>query len=121
VEDVAGPGLGVEPLGVSLFAHSQIGGAVNLKKVARRDQGAGAGAIGAERRDEGGEGDHTGIEEQLGHFTDPADVLDAVVVGEAKVVAEPMADVVAVEQVGGQAPAEQLPVHRIGECALAGT
>ena len=56
--------------------------------------------LGAERRNERDEHDQPGVDHQLRHFGDAADVLDAVGLGEAEVLVEPVADVVAVEQVG---------------------
>ena len=46
-----------------------------------------------------------GIDHQLRHLGDAADVLDAVLVGEAEVLVQAVAHVVAVEQVG-------VPAHR---------
>ena len=45
-----------------------------------------------------------GVGEELGHLADAADVLGAVLGGEAEVLVEAVADVVAVEHVG-QVPA----------------
>ena len=64
------------------------------------DQLAHHAALGAERRDEGAEHDQAGIDEQLRHLADAADVLDAVGIGEAEVAVEAVADIVAVEQHG---------------------
>jgi len=120
VLDLAGAGLGIEALGVALFAHRQISGAMDLDEIASLDQGAGPAAVGAERGDEGGEHYHAGIEEQLGHLADAADVLLPVGVGEAQVGAEAVAHVVAIEHVAGQPLLEQGRIHRIGKGALAG-
>ena len=49
--------------------------------------------------------DQPGIDHQLGDLGDAADVLDAVGVGEAEVLVQAVADVVAVEQVGVRGPA----------------
>ena len=51
------------------------------------------------------EHDQAGIDHQLGHLADAADVLDPVGVGEAEIAVEAVADVVAVEQhrCGGRA------------------
>ena len=52
--------------------------------------------------------DEPGVDHQLGHLGDAADVLDAVGLGEAEVLVQPMADVVAVEEVGVAAQRVQL-------------
>ena len=54
----------------------------------------------AERRDERDEDDQPGIGHQPRHFGDAADVLDARRFGEAEILVEPVADVVAVEDIG---------------------
>ena len=56
--------------------------------------------LGAERRDERHQHDQAGVDHQLRHLGDAADVLDPVGVGEAEVLVEAVAHVVAVEQVG---------------------
>ena len=56
-----------------------------------------------------------GIDEQLRRFRHAADVLDAVGIGEAEIVVEAVADIVAVEQVGVAALAEQPLLDEIGD------
>ena len=55
----------------------------------------------------------------LRHLGDAADVLDAVGVGEAEVAVEPVAHVVAVEQVGVAAERVQLLLDQVGDGRLA--
>src|SRR5438045_3974289 len=50
----------------------------------------------------------------------PSDVLDAVGIGEAQVLAEPMADIVAIEQIGDMALRLELLLDEIGDRRLAG-
>ena len=76
-------------------------------------------ALGAERRDERHEHDQPGVDHQLRDFGDAADVLDAVGVGEAEVLVQPVADVVAVEQVGVTAERVQPLLDQVGDRRLA--
>ena len=57
-------------------------------------------ALGAERRDERHEHDQAGIGHQLGDFGHAADVLHPVLVGEAEIAVQAMADIVAVQHIG---------------------
>ena len=93
---------------------------MDLEEIAALHQGAGPAAVGAERGHEGGEHHHAGIEEELGHLADAADVLLPVGIGKAQVGAEAVAHVVAIEHIAGQPLLKQGRVHRIGEGALAG-
>ncbi len=61
-----------------------------------------------------------GVDHQLGDLGDPADVLHPVGVGEAEILVEAVADVVAVQQVGVPAGAVQLLVDQVGDGRLAG-
>ena len=54
--------------------------------------------LGAERRDEGAQHDETGLGHQLGDLADAADVLHPVGLGEAEILVEAVAHIVAVEQ-----------------------
>lgn len=71
-------------------------------------QVAGDLAVGLERGNEGSQGDGGRVGKQLGDLADSADVLDAVLVGEAEVLVEAEADVVAVKAVGGQTEVQQV-------------
>ena len=61
-----------------------------------------------------------GVDEQFRRLADPADVLDPVGVGEAEVAVEPVADIVAVEQVGVPALEMQPLLDQVGDRRLAG-
>ena len=76
-------------------------------------------ALGPERRDEGGQHDQPGVGHQPRDFADPADVLDAVGLGEAEVAVEPVADIVAVEQEGVPPARDELLLDQIGDGRLA--
>ena len=118
--DLPRPCLGVEAFGVAGFADLKIGGAEPLQKVTVLHQASGLVPVSAEGGNKGGEHDHARIQEQLGHFTDAADVLLTVGIGEAQVFAEAVANVVPVQHIGGEPPLEQSGVHGIGQGALAG-
>ena len=76
--------------------------------------------LGAERRDERAQHDEAGVDEQLRHLAHAADVLDPVGGGEAEVLVEPVAHVVAVEQVGVGAALGELPFDEVRDRRLAG-
>jgi hypothetical protein len=93
---------------------------VDLDEIAGIDQGAGAAAVVAEGGHKRRQHHHAGIEKQLGHFADAADVLLTVGIGEAQVGAEAMAHVVAIEHITGQPLLKQGRIDGIGQGALAG-
>ena len=57
---------------------------------------------------------------ELADFRDTADILDAVGCGEAEVAGEPVAHVVAVQQVGVMTERVELPFHQVGDGRLTG-
>ena len=77
-------------------------------------------AVRAVRRNERGDADHAGIGEELGHFADAADVFRAVLRRKAQVRAEPMADVVAIEDIDVPAEVEQFAFEFGGDGGFAG-
>ena len=92
----------VETLSVALFADFERRGDVDFEELNpsfARDL-TGSAAVVLVGRDEGGDDDDAGVGEELGGFGDAADVFHAVFGGEAEVAVEPVADVVAVEDVG---------------------
>ena len=121
IGNAAGARLGVQALDVALLAHFQRRIDEHLDELAGREQVAGHPSFAAERRDERDQHDQAGIDHQFRNFGDAADVLDAVLVAEAKVVVQAMADVVAVEQVGVVAAGEQAFFDHIGDGRLART
>ena len=92
----------------------------SMKSPGRVDRASDAVAVLAVRRDERREHDRAGVDEQLRDLADPADVLGPVLGREAEVAVEPVADVVAVEDVGEAAVGEQPVLDGVGERALAG-
>lgn len=129
--DFAGASLFVQALGITLLS--------NLERDVDKDlderdglvvvgagggggsmQGAGRVAVGAVGRDEGGNGNGGGVGKQLGNLGDAADVFVAVSLGEAQVLVEAEADVVAVEAVGGDAEVEEVLLEGCCDGGLAG-
>lgn len=127
VLDLTGAGLLVEALGVTLLSDLEGHVNVDLDKgdglivaLARLGvQLAGDVAVCPVGRDEGGDGDGGRVGEELGDFGDAADVLVAVLLGEAEVLVEAEADVVAVETVGGDAKVQQVLLEGRGHGGLA--
>lgn len=111
VLDLAGAGLLVEALRVALLGDLDGDIDVDLDEgegfvlagAADGVQIAGDLTVGAVGGDEGGEGDGGAVGKELGDLGDAADVLVAVGLGEAEVLVEAEADVVAVEAVRGEA------------------
>src|SRR5690606_4143093 len=62
---------------------------------------------------------HAGVGEEAGDLSDPADVLSPVLGGEPQVGVEPMADVVAVQAIGGAAFSDERLLDRSGDRRLA--
>lgn len=62
--------------------------------------------------DEAGDAHQTGVGEQLGHLGHAADVLLAVLGGEAQVLVEAVADVVPVQRVAGDGVCHQVLLQR---------
>lgn len=126
--DLASAGLLVKALGVALLS--------NLEGHVDEDLDEGDGlvavlvglgvqlarkvAVSAVGRDEGGDGDGGRVGEELGDLADAADVLVAVGLGEAQVLVEAEAHVVAVEAVGGEAQVQEVLLERGGHGGLAG-
>ena len=75
--------------------------------------------LAAERRNEGDQHDQTGVDHQLGNLGNPANVLDAVGVGEAEILVQPMPDVVAIEDVCMPPERDELLLHQVGDGRLA--
>lgn len=65
-------------------------------------------AVSPVRRDEGGDGNGGRVGKELGDLTNAADVLVAVLLGEAQVLVQTEAHVVAIETVGGQPQVEEM-------------
>ena len=117
--DLPRPCLGVEAFGVAGFADLEVCGAEHLEEVTVLHQVPGLVPVCTEGRHKGGQHDHARIQEQLGHLTDAADILLTVGIGEAQVFAEAVADVVAIQHIGGESPLEQGCIDGIGQGALA--
>ena len=88
---------------------------MHLDEFARRDHASHHLALGAERRDERGDDDQAGIGHQLRHLADAADILDAIGIGEAEILVEPVADIVAIQQEGVAVHSRQLLLDDVGD------
>ena len=117
----AGPRLPVEPLGVALFAYGQRCIEMHFDELAGPQQVADHGAVAGEGGDEAGNDDQAGIDEDLAQFADAPDVLDTVGVAEAEVFVEPVANVVAVQQVAAVALGEEALFEGAGQGGFAGS
>ncbi len=122
VGELAAPRLGVEALDVARLGDLERRVDEHLDELALADAARGPSARSArngEMNDD--EHDQAGVDHQLGDLGDAADVLDPVGVGEAEVLVEPVADVVAVEQVGvARRAACSLLLDQVGDGRLAG-
>ena len=117
--DLAGARLDVQALGIAALALLQRSRQIDLDELRVADALADLVAIGAERRDEGGDHDEAGVDEQRRHLADAADVLVAPAFGEIEILVEPVADVVAVQQIAVVAALHQRLLERVGDRGLA--
>ncbi len=78
--DKPGSGFGVEAFGVPFLTDLKIGAAIDLYEISWFDQGTGTSSIVTKRRDKSRKSDHTGVEEEFGHFSDSSNIFDSVVV-----------------------------------------
>ena len=106
--DLAGQRLLVEALGIARDTILKRRIDENLDEFALVHEFAHHPAVGSEGRDEGAENDQPRIGHQLRHLADAADVLDPIGLGEAKILVQPVADVIAIEQDGMDAAGMKL-------------
>ena len=76
-------------------------------------------AVSSKRGYKRSQNDDACIEEQLGYLPNATDVLLSVGIGKAQVLAEAVANVVAVQHVSGKSAFKQSSVHGIGQGAFA--
>ncbi len=115
----SGPGLGIEALNISGFAHIQCGITEDLDEVTVGGYVSGNLAVCAEGGDEGGQYHGAALQEQFGEFTDTADVLFAIVIGKAEVGAEPVAHVIAIQHEGAGAEVIESILQGVGQGGFA--
>ena len=113
--------LGIETLDIARLAHLEGRGHVDFLEVVGADDVAREPAQLLGGTDKGGQGDDAGVDEELGHLGNAADVFPAVLRAEAEVGVDAGTDVVAVEQAAQEATAVQLALQGHGQGALAGT
>lgn len=70
-------------------------------------------------RNERGDGDGSGVGKELGDLTDATDVLIAVGLGEAKVLVQAEAHVVAIKTIGGEPQMQEMLLKGGGDGGLA--
>src|ERR1700728_2980456 len=73
-----------------------------------------------ERRYERDQHDQSGIDHESRDFGDATDIFDPILLGEAEILVEPVARVVAVKEVGAAAQRMQLLLDQVRDRALAG-
>src|SRR5690554_3038240 len=119
VLDLPCPRFLIQAFRVPVFASVQRGVHEHLDELAGGEQVAYQAAVAGEGADEGAENDQAGIGEQLAHLANAADIFYPVVVGEAQILAQAMAHVVAVQQEGVITPIMQGNVHGVGDGGFA--
>ena len=119
--DLAGTRFLIKSLGVAFLGHVQRRIDVDLeeRKAGIVVQLAHEIAISAIGADEAGDGDDPRLGEELGHLADAANVLSTVLSGEAEVLVQAVADVVAVESIGVLALLQEHLLQGDGDRALA--
>ena len=111
----------VESFDVAAFADFDGAIAEYFDEAAVRYHAAHSLAVGAVGGDEGGQHDHARFHEQLGDFPDTADVFDTVFGREAKVSAQAMTHVVAIQHEGAAAALVQRFFDGVRQRGFAGT
>ncbi len=117
--ELAATRLSIEPLGVAGFGDRERRVHEDLDELAVLEERASHPALALERGYERGEHDESGIGHEPCDFGDPTDVLDPIGVGEAEILVEPVADVVAVQQIGVTPVGEQLALDDVGDGGFA--
>src|ERR1043166_1662850 len=110
----------VEPFRIPGFANFERGIDEYLDKSPLRHDLPNEFTMRAVGRDESGDTNQSRISKQPGHLADPADVLLAIGRGKSQIRAEPVAHVVAIEQVSMFAEVEQLPFEFGCDCGFTG-
>src|SRR5262245_60256141 len=121
IGDEAGAGLAVEPLGIALLAHFKRRIDIDLDELSLLEQIPRHAPLGAERRDERDHDDKASIDEQSRRFGHAADILHPVGVGEAEILVETVADIVAVEHISVAPHGVEPPLKRISDGRLPST
>ena len=119
--DLATARLGVESLDVAGFADGERGVHEDLDERVVREGGAGLGAVGSQRSDEGDERDVTRTGEEAGNGGGTTDAFGAVGGGEAEVAIERDAEVVAIDADDVTAGVEETTFDSFGDRRFART
>jgi hypothetical protein len=118
VLDFASASLLVQTLWVTRFAGFQAGLDQDLDEFTLWQQCPNQVAVSLVRRNEGGRNDRRSIGEQLGDFTNPANVFRAVFRSKTKILVQPHADVVAIQNESMNSPFVQQLIHCVRDGAL---
>ncbi len=110
--------LRVEALRIALRAGLVGGPDIDLEEVVVADDPAGEPAQFVVRGDEGGDDDDAAVGEEFRDLGDAADVLEAVLVGEAEIAVQPDAHVVAVEHLDEPARGVEFAFETVGKGAF---
>src|SRR5574340_1000490 len=113
VGDLSGTGFFVHAFCVAALADLDRAVAEYLDEIAMLDHAAHALAINAKGGNESGQHDHARLHEELGHFADATDIFHSVFGREAKVAAQPVTHVVAVQYEGAAAHLVQFLFDRM--------
>src|SRR6185437_10459546 len=100
-------GLAIQPLRIAFHANFERRIDVDFDEFALAHQFARHAPLRSEGRDKRNKHDQSGIYEQLCRLANPANVFHAIDVCEAEIAIEPVADIVAVEQIGVSAFGEE--------------
>ena len=108
----------VEPFRIAGFGDRDRRVDENFDELARAHESARRVALAAEWRDASHKSNQSGIDHQACDFGHPADVFDAVGIGETEILVQSEPDVVAVEQIGVFAECVQPGVDDVGDGRL---
>ena len=112
---LAPPGLSVSPFAVPCLGHCQGGVHVDLHEPSLPDQLPRHLPLRPEGGDERDEDDQSGVDHEVDHFSDAPDVLDAISIGEPKVLVQSVPYIVPVEEVGVTTLLVELPLDNVGD------
>src|SRR4029078_11764268 len=110
----AGSALGIEALGVPILTNGEGSAHEDLDELARLNKATHGRPLGPERGDERAKQDKARVADERCSLSHAPEVLDAVGRGEAEVLVEPVADVVAIEKIGVRPAARELHLNEIG-------
>jgi hypothetical protein len=78
-------------------------------------------ALGPERRNQGGQDDQACIDKEFGCFSDAPDIFNTVSCCKAEIAVEPVAQIIAIKEVGVAVNGKELLLDKVRDRRLAGT